>query len=161
VFGKLGSKAVQGRMGCGDGEAHQHRKHCDRCRRSMPDTWPCRGRPPGRSTRDIEVPSQVCWAYFTYVSLSDVKQKSDLDGIEGALKLCAETSMIKRVLLRADMLQKVRKYDSKLSNVLQTFHVRPDLSSLCRCHSNIYVFSRPSSLLDARFAQIVDKREVG
>ena len=63
-----------------------------------------------------------------YVSL--MSNKSDLDGIEGAMKLCAETSTIKRVLLRADMLQKVRKYDAKLSNILQTFHVRSDLSSL-------------------------------
>jgi hypothetical protein len=73
-------------------------------------------------------------------------KKSDLDGIEGAMKLCAETSTIKRVLLRADMLQKVRKYDSKLSNVLQTFHVRPDLSLLRVCHANIVYFYRPSSL---------------
>ncbi|KAN0135990.1 P-loop containing nucleoside triphosphate hydrolase protein, partial [Lactarius tabidus] len=67
---------------------------------------------------------------------------SDLDGIEGAMKLCAETSTIKRVLLRADMLQKVRKYDAKLSNVLQTFHAK--------------------LTLDARFAiaQFVEKREV-
>ena len=50
---------------------------------------------------------------------------SDLDGIEGALKQCAEKNAIKRVLLRADMLQRVRKYDAKLSNVLQTFQVRP------------------------------------
>ena len=52
-----------------------------------------------------------------------MSNKSDLDGIESAMKLCAETSTIKRVLLRADMLQKVRKYDAKLSNILQTFHV--------------------------------------
>ncbi|KAN0135988.1 hypothetical protein V8E53_006149 [Lactarius tabidus] len=64
----------------------------------------------------------------------------DLDGIEGALKQCAEASTVKRVLLRADMLQKVRKYDAKLSNVLQNF--------------------QNELLLDVRFAQIVDKREV-
>jgi hypothetical protein len=50
---------------------------------------------------------------------------SDLDGIEGALKQCAETNAIERLLLRADMLQRVRKYDAKLSNVLPTFQVCP------------------------------------
>ncbi|KAF8268820.1 hypothetical protein EI94DRAFT_1095425 [Lactarius quietus] len=68
---------------------------------------------------------------------------SDLDGIEVALKQCAETSTVKKVLLRADMLQRVKKYDAKLSNVLQNF--------------------QNELLLDVRFAQIVDKRnsEVG
>ena len=50
-------------------------------------------------------------------------QTSDLDGIEGALKQCAETNAIKRVLLRADMLQGVRKYDAKLLDVLQNLQV--------------------------------------
>ena len=53
------------------------------------------------------------------------QKKSDLDGIEGALKQCAEASVIKRLLLRADMLQRVKKYDAKLSNVLQNFQVCP------------------------------------
>ena len=56
-------------------------------------------------------------------------RSSDLDGIDGALKKCAETTGLKRVLLRADMLQTVRKHDAKLSNVLQMFQVRPNLSS--------------------------------
>jgi hypothetical protein len=51
--------------------------------------------------------------------------KSDLDGIEGALKECTETSAIKRVLLRKDMLQRVKKYDAKLLNILQNFQVCP------------------------------------
>ena len=71
---------------------------------------------------------------------------SDLGGIEGAMKLCAETSMIKRVLLRADMLQKVRKYDAKLSNILQTFHVRFYMFSLRLALLISYVFSRLSCL---------------
>jgi hypothetical protein len=75
-----------------------------------------------------------------------ISDKSDLDGIEGTLKLCTETSTIKRVLLRADILQKVRKYDAKLSNVLQTFHVRPDPSSLHLATLILFLFSRPSSL---------------
>ncbi|KAN0127679.1 hypothetical protein V8E53_014519, partial [Lactarius tabidus] len=65
---------------------------------------------------------------------------SDLGGIEGALKQCAETKSIKVVLLRADMLQRVRKYDAKLSNVLQSFQAK--------------------LLLDTRLAQIVEKRKV-
>ncbi|KAF8268850.1 P-loop containing nucleoside triphosphate hydrolase protein [Lactarius quietus] len=64
----------------------------------------------------------------------------DLGGIEGALKQGAETNAIKRVLLRADMLQRVRKYDAKLSNILQSFQAK--------------------LLLDARLAQIVEKRKV-
>jgi hypothetical protein len=51
--------------------------------------------------------------------------KSDLDGIEGALKQCAEKGVLKTWLLRKDMLQRVRKYDAKLSNVLQIFQVGP------------------------------------
>jgi hypothetical protein len=65
AFDKLGSKAVQRRMGCCDGEARKHREHRYRCRRGVPDSWPCRGRPPGWSTCDIEVPSQVCPSYAT------------------------------------------------------------------------------------------------
>jgi hypothetical protein len=75
------------------------------------------------------------------------------------MKLCAETSTIKRVLLRADMLQKVRKYDSKLSNVLQTFHVCSVLSLFGP--ANVVCVLQAKLTLDTRFAQIVDRREVG
>ncbi|KAF8263808.1 hypothetical protein EI94DRAFT_1665241 [Lactarius quietus] len=68
--------------------------------------------------------------------------QSDLEGIEDALKQCAETtrSPIKRVLLRVDILQKVMTYDAKLSIVLHTFHAK--------------------LTLDARFDHIVEKREL-
>ncbi|KAI0291040.1 hypothetical protein B0F90DRAFT_441944 [Multifurca ochricompacta] len=49
--------------------------------------------------------------------------RTELDGIEAALKECAETGRVTRVILRADMLQTVKQYDAKLSNVLQTFQV--------------------------------------
>ena len=52
-------------------------------------------------------------------------QTSDWDGIEGALKQCAETNAIRRVLVRADMLQGVQKYDAKLLDVLQNFQLCP------------------------------------
>ena len=140
---KIGGKAVQRRMGRSDGEARRHWEHYCRCRRGVPGTWPCRRRPPKWCAKNIEVPPKVCPAYAVQVSLSD--ETSNLDGIEGALKQCAETSTIKRVLLRADMLQRVRKYDAKLSNVLQTFQVRLDLSLIrfvaLKTHS-----CRPSSL---------------
>ncbi|KAF8268852.1 hypothetical protein EI94DRAFT_1726693 [Lactarius quietus] len=58
-------------------------------------------------------------------------QMVDLGGIEGALKQCAETNAIKRA---------TAKYDAKLSNVLQSFQAK--------------------LLLDARLAQIVEKRKV-
>ena len=51
--------------------------------------------------------------------------RSELGGIEDALKQCSETNAIKRVLLRGDLLQRVRKYDSELSNVLQSYQVSP------------------------------------
>ena len=38
---KIGSKAVQGRMGCRDGETHRHREHRHRRRRLMPGTRSC------------------------------------------------------------------------------------------------------------------------
>lgn len=77
------------------------------------------------------------------------------------MKLCAETSTIKRVLLRADMLQKIRKYDTKLSYILHTFRVRFDLFSLRFCHANIPYFLQAQLTLDDGFAQMVGKQEVG
>ena len=50
---------------------------------------------------------------------------SDLGGIEGALKQCTETRSMRAVLMRSDMLQRVRKYDAKLSSALQSFQVCP------------------------------------
>jgi hypothetical protein len=41
------------------------------------------------------------------------------------MKACAEVKGMKKVLLRADMLRKVKQYDGKLSNTLQVFQVCP------------------------------------
>jgi uncharacterized Rossmann fold enzyme len=79
-----------------------------------------------------------------------------LGEIEGALKQCAETKSVKMVLLRADMLQRVRKYDAKLSSVLQSFQVGPFNRPLLR----IAHFPQAKLLLDARLAQIVEKWKV-
>lgn len=49
---------------------------------------------------------------------------SDLGGIEVALAQSAEKGVVMTWLLRKDMLQRVRKYDAKLSNALQIFQVR-------------------------------------
>jgi hypothetical protein len=46
-----------------------------------------------------------------------------LDGIKAALKENKEVGGIKKVFLRKDLLRKVKQYDGKLSNVLQTFQV--------------------------------------
>jgi hypothetical protein len=58
---------------------------------------------------------------------------SELDGIESALKQCTEPGRVKTILLRKDLLRKVKQYDSELFNVLQTFQVR-------------YMFRRSGSL---------------
>jgi hypothetical protein len=47
-----------------------------------------------------------------------------LHGIHAALKECAEVKGIKMVLLRNDLLKKVKQYDSKLSVILQVYQVR-------------------------------------
>ena len=46
-----------------------------------------------------------------------------MDGIKAALKENNKVGGIKKVFLRKDLLRKVKQYDSKLSNVLQTFQV--------------------------------------
>ncbi|KAI0291649.1 hypothetical protein B0F90DRAFT_1823673 [Multifurca ochricompacta] len=56
--------------------------------------------------------------------------QTDLDGIISALQECAEVKGIKKVLLRTDMLRKVKQYDGKLSNVLQVFQARLSLTIL-------------------------------
>ena len=56
---------------------------------------------------------------------------SDLDGIDKALKKCAEVKGVKMVLLRTDMLKTVKRYDEKLSNVHQVFQV---------CRKNYYPY---------------------
>jgi hypothetical protein len=57
-------------------------------------------------------------------------------------------------LLRAEILQKIRQHDSKLSNLLQTFQVSSILASGC-------LTSLETKLtLEARVAQIVQERKV-
>ncbi|KAI0296548.1 hypothetical protein B0F90DRAFT_1819902 [Multifurca ochricompacta] len=65
--------------------------------------------------------------------------QSELPEIEAALKQCAKKKGFQELLLRKDMLQKVKQYDGELFNLLQTFHA--ELS------------------LDIRFAQIVQDRK--
>ncbi|KAI0285744.1 P-loop containing nucleoside triphosphate hydrolase protein [Russula brevipes] len=48
--------------------------------------------------------------------------KTELGGIKGALDQNKNTGGIKKMLLRKDLLRKVKQYDAKLSNVLQIFH---------------------------------------
>ena len=131
---------MQRRMGCGDGQARQEWEHSYRCRKAVPGTWPCRRRPSRQSTHDIEVSSRVCPTYAIQDSHSHVTKLSDLDGIEGALKECAEASAIKRFFLRADMLKRVKKYDAKLSNVLQNFQVCPLGLPFASCRAYIERF---------------------
>ncbi|KAI0294481.1 hypothetical protein B0F90DRAFT_1919668 [Multifurca ochricompacta] len=66
--------------------------------------------------------------------------RSDLHGIKIALEECAETGGIRKVLLRTDILRKIKQYDGKLLNVLQTFQAK--------------------LVLDSRFALVVQDRKI-
>ncbi|KAI0297835.1 hypothetical protein B0F90DRAFT_1736888 [Multifurca ochricompacta] len=65
--------------------------------------------------------------------------RNDLQGIEDALKESSSIGGMRKFLLRADILRKIKQYDGKLSNVLQTFQAK--------------------LVLDSRFAQIVQDRK--
>ncbi|KAI0246909.1 P-loop containing nucleoside triphosphate hydrolase protein [Lactifluus subvellereus] len=49
--------------------------------------------------------------------------QTELAGIEGALKQCTEVGRVKKIILRKELLKKIKQYDVELSNVLQTFHI--------------------------------------
>ncbi|KAI0291395.1 hypothetical protein B0F90DRAFT_369567 [Multifurca ochricompacta] len=53
----------------------------------------------------------------------------ELSGVGSALKQSAEIGTIRKVLLRKDLLRKVKQYDGELSNVLQTFQAELALDS--------------------------------
>ena len=46
-----------------------------------------------------------------------------MHGIDAALKECAEVKGIRMLLLRNDLLKKVKQYDAKLSVILQVYQV--------------------------------------
>ena len=50
-------------------------------------------------------------------------ETSDLHKIESTLRECRKIRGIRRVLLRVDMLRKIKQYDSKLSHILETVQV--------------------------------------
>lgn len=80
---------------------------------------------------------------------------SELDGIKSALKQSKEIGSFKQVLLRKDLLLKVKQYDGMLSNVLQRFQVCHRFTVL------VTVLTRRLQVtlaLDARFAQIADQK---
>jgi hypothetical protein len=86
-------------------------------------------------------------AYCTYFS--------ELDGIESALKQSKEIGRFKQVLLRKDLLLKVKQYDGILSNVLQRFQVCRQFTVL------VTIVTRRLQVtltLDARFAQLADQK---
>ncbi|KAI0247894.1 hypothetical protein BJV78DRAFT_1241576 [Lactifluus subvellereus] len=55
--------------------------------------------------------------------------RSDLHEIENTLRECIKIRGIRRILLRTDMLRKIKQYDSKLSHILQTFQMKLALDS--------------------------------
>ncbi|KAI0247890.1 hypothetical protein BJV78DRAFT_1363890 [Lactifluus subvellereus] len=55
--------------------------------------------------------------------------RSDLREIKNTLRECIKIRGIRRILLRTDMLRKIKQYDSKLSHILQTFQTRLALDS--------------------------------
>ncbi|KAF8261708.1 P-loop containing nucleoside triphosphate hydrolase protein [Lactarius quietus] len=50
--------------------------------------------------------------------------QSDLDGIQDVLEQCAKVKGVRKVLLRTDILGKVKRYDAKLAHALQVFQAR-------------------------------------
>ncbi|KAI0297848.1 hypothetical protein B0F90DRAFT_1926773 [Multifurca ochricompacta] len=66
--------------------------------------------------------------------------QSELDGIKQVLGECAKTRGARSLLLRKDLLGKIKKYDARLANVLEVFQAE--------------------LLVDIRFAQIADRRDV-
>ncbi|KAH9036947.1 hypothetical protein EDB85DRAFT_2142737 [Lactarius pseudohatsudake] len=71
--------------------------------------------------------------------LSSLQRTRELDRIERVLKKCSKRKGIKGILLRKDLLTRVKQCDVELSNVLQAFQAELGL--------------------DIRFALIVDRRE--
>ncbi|KAH9030789.1 hypothetical protein EDB85DRAFT_2146521 [Lactarius pseudohatsudake] len=72
--------------------------------------------------------------------LGSLQRTRELDRIEHVLKKCSKRKGIKRILLRMDLLTKIKQSDVELSNVLQAFQAELGL--------------------DIRFALIVHRREV-
>ncbi|KAH9164620.1 hypothetical protein EDB89DRAFT_402599 [Lactarius sanguifluus] len=72
--------------------------------------------------------------------LSSLQRTRELDRIERVLKKCSKRKGIKGMLLRKDLLTKIRQCDVELSNVLQAFQAELGL--------------------DIRFALIAQRREV-
>ncbi|KAF8258242.1 hypothetical protein EI94DRAFT_1755231 [Lactarius quietus] len=66
--------------------------------------------------------------------------QTDLDGIQDVMEECAKVKGIRKILLRTDILGKVKQYDAKLTHALQVFQARVALGS--------------------RLAQIVQERKV-
>jgi len=69
-----------------------------------------------------------------------VSLQGELDGIERVLKKCSRKRGFKGLLLRKDLLTKIKQCDGELSNVLQAFQA--------------------GLALETRFASIAEKREV-
>ncbi|KAH9024868.1 hypothetical protein EDB85DRAFT_1985586 [Lactarius pseudohatsudake] len=55
--------------------------------------------------------------------------RTDLDGIQDVLEECAKVKGFRRVLLRSDILTKVKQYDAKLTHAFQVFHTRVTLGN--------------------------------
>ncbi|KAI9451684.1 hypothetical protein BJY52DRAFT_91249 [Lactarius psammicola] len=72
--------------------------------------------------------------------LGSLQKTRELDRIERVLKKCSKRKGLKGILLRKDLLTKIKRCDVELSNVLQAFQAELGL--------------------DIRFAMIVQRREV-
>ncbi|KAI0295071.1 P-loop containing nucleoside triphosphate hydrolase protein [Multifurca ochricompacta] len=65
--------------------------------------------------------------------------QNELDGIKHVLEECSKVRGVRSLLLRKDLLGKIKKYDAKLANALEVFQAE--------------------LLLDIRFTQIADRRD--
>jgi hypothetical protein len=82
-------------------------------------------------------------------------ETSDLYGIEGTLRECKKLRGIRKFFLRADMLRRIKQYDSKLSHILQAFQVS---SQYLSCAVFIYVpfADHPTAKIGFGFSVCID-----
>jgi hypothetical protein len=155
---------MQGRMGNLDGEGRQRLKYRCRYRRVMPNPRLERRRPSHRSSSYHRDTSQVCLAVLLFIYFSTVLfETSDLHEIENTLRECKKIRGIRMVLLRTDMFRKTKRYDSKLSHILQTVQVSSESTTQSRRFHNdpISLITQQMKLaLDSRFASVGQNRKV-
>lgn len=96
---------------------------------------------------------------FYFVFSAVLYGPSELHEIESTLRECRK---IRRILMRTDMLRKIKQYDSKLSHILQTFQVSCKSLNPPQFHTSAFflITQEMELALDSRFALIIQDRKV-